>query len=103
MTRGEILDRAKEIITKDRNNQYGEPEDIFDVIAAFWDTYLGIDYLTAVDVANMMVLFKIARNVTSETKIDTFIDIAGYAACGGEIATRGELNGKADDNKTERE
>ena len=36
------------------------------------------------DVAVMMILLKIAR-VASSKKSDNWVDIAGYAACGGEI------------------
>ena len=41
---------------------------------------------TAKDVAVMMVLFKTARIATGTETDDCFVDIAGYAACGGEIA-----------------
>lgn len=85
MTRSECLDEAKMIICQDRNNQYGEPEDNFKVIAEFWGSYLNKD-LNATDVANMMVLFKIARNMANP-KEDNFVDICGYAACGIEVAT----------------
>ena len=40
---------------------------------------------TASDVANMMILLKIARGANGKPKADTWIDIAGYAACGGEL------------------
>ena len=35
MKRNEILENAAEIITTDRNKQYGEPEDNFCVIADY--------------------------------------------------------------------
>lgn len=89
MTRGEILDKAKEIVTHDRNNQYGEPERNFKVIADFWTIYTGVA-IDEVDVACMMILFKMGRNGTGKHKSDNYIDICGYAACGGEIATRWE-------------
>jgi len=38
------------------------------------------------DVAQMMVLMKIARLENSPTHMDSWIDVAGYAACGGELA-----------------
>ena len=41
-------------------------------------------YFSSRDVAAMMILLKIARAATS-TKCDHWVDIAGYAACGGEI------------------
>jgi hypothetical protein len=41
-----------------------------------------VDSFTAVDVANLMVLTKVARAKTSPHKLDHYIDIAGYAICG---------------------
>ena len=88
MTRKEILAEAEKCVCSDRNLQYGEPEDNFNTIAKFWSAYLDAD-LGAVDVAIMMCLFKIARIKGSlyEDK-DSWIDLIGYAACGGEIATK---------------
>ena len=86
MTRSEILDTAKRIVTGERQNQYGDVEDNFKTIADFWSTYLGYP-VTAVDVAVMMALLKIARISTGTATEDSFFDLAGYAACGGEIAT----------------
>lgn len=94
-TRAEILDSAKVCVCTDRNKQYGEPEDNFRVIADMWMAHLrtkGFDIeLTEVDVALMLAEFKIARALTATSqKADTYIDLAGYAACGGEIASRWE-------------
>lgn len=41
---------------------------------------------TAPDVAGCMIALKLARLSTSTSKADTWIDIAGYAALGAEIA-----------------
>jgi hypothetical protein len=91
MNRGEILQTASDIITKDREQAYGSPEDNFQVIADFWNAYIGrkdiTEGITAHDVAVMMCLLKIARMATGQPKPDNYIDLAGYAACGGEIAT----------------
>jgi hypothetical protein len=83
--RGGVLDEAKGYITQDRNTDYGTPESNFQTIAQFWSTYLGTD-VTAIDVATMMILMKCSRLQTSPTKRDNWVDIAGYAACGGEVA-----------------
>lgn len=81
--RREILTDAAACVCSDRNAQYGEPEDNFDVIAAMWSAYLGIP-LHALDVASMMILFKVSRLATAEKPSrDSYVDIAGYAACGG--------------------
>lgn len=84
MTRSEILDKAKEIITKDRNSTHGEPEDSFSRIAAHWSTYLNRD-ITVKDVAIMMTLFKIARADYNPEHSDNWIDAIGYLACGAEL------------------
>lgn len=89
MTRKEILAEAEKCVCADRNLQYGEPEDNFNTIAKLWSVFLDIP-ISAPQVAAMMCLFKIARLKGScyESK-DSWVDLIGYAACGGEIATRG--------------
>lgn len=88
-TRKELLQMADSIVTCDRNEQYGEPEDNFSNIAKFWSVYLGQD-INGEDVSIMMILFKVARLIGSEYKnTDSWVDIIGYAACGGEIASKG--------------
>lgn len=84
MTRVEILEEAKNQVNGSRVEDYGKPEDNFLVIADFWGTYKGVDF-TPKDVAVMMALMKIAR-IRSDTKSDSYVDLAGYAACAGEIA-----------------
>lgn len=80
--REKLLDEAKAIVRGDRDQQYGKPEDAFRVIAEMWTSYLGTE-ITAGDVCDMMILFKIARN-SYKQKRDNLIDIAGYAACAAE-------------------
>ena len=93
MNRSQILDAAKEIITGDRHQQYGEAENNFARIAALWEVYLrdkvipfgnGIT-LDAADVGIMMTLFKIGRIMGGNYKADSFVDACGYLACAGEI------------------
>lgn len=87
MTRESILNRAIECVCGKREQDYGSPEDNFNRIATYWSTHLGME-ITAEDVAVMMALLKIARIGTGTATDDSWIDLAGYAACGGEIATR---------------
>lgn len=91
--RREILQEAEACVCSDRNLSYGEPEDNFAVIADLWTGYLngllhtegGIS-LCSEEVADMMILFKVARNATAvRRKRDTYVDIAGYAACAGAL------------------
>lgn len=86
MTRSEILDKAKECVCGQREQDYGKPEDNFATIADLWSTYKGTEF-NAKDVAVMMSLMKIARIKTGTSTDDCFVDLAGYAACGGEIAS----------------
>lgn len=97
MTREDVLNDAKECVCKNREDDYGSPEDSFQTIANLWTAYL--DYsISAKDVAVMMALLKIARIKTGTFKADSWVDLAGYAACGGEIASRVE---QYKDNPTE--
>lgn len=90
MNRKECLEEAIRITTHDRQDDYGKPEDVFMTIASYWNTYLASkdvnSCLEAYDVAAMMILLKIARLVNSPYKEDTWVDIAGYAANGIEVA-----------------
>lgn len=90
MSRGEVLDKAKEIICKDRNATHGEPEDSFAPIASFWSVYLNFKYgmpvqLTNLDVSMMMSLFKHGRQVLNPANPDNYLDGVGYMAIGGSM------------------
>lgn len=92
LTREDCLEAAKIAVTGQRESDYGSPEDSFTTIAALWSAYLGevledVLSLRPVDVAAMMSLLKIARIGGGNATADSFIDLAGYAACGCEIAT----------------
>jgi histidine ammonia-lyase len=93
MTRAETLDKAKQCVCVQRENEYGSPEDNFKIIADLWAVYRGVEF-TANDVAMMMALLKIARIKTGTASEDSFMDLAGYAACGAEIATNNIKKGE---------
>ena len=87
-TREEILRSAAVMVTGERQDDYGRPEDNFERIANLWNSYLDrrLDgRISGVDVAAMMALLKIARIASGHGKRDNWVDLAGYAACGGEI------------------
>lgn len=86
MTRKEILEAAEKCVTGQREQDYGSPEDSFRLISQLWSAYTG-HAITAKDVAIMMALLKIARMKNGD-KEDNFVDLAGYAACAGEIVTK---------------
>ncbi len=91
ITRKSILAEAEKCVCTDREQQYGSPENNFSLIARLWREYLDCDNpITAHDVAMMMALLKIARIASGQTKEDNYVDLAGYAACAGEIGLKGE-------------
>ena len=96
MNRLETLKAAAECVCGSREEDYGSPEDNFATIAALWTAYTGAD-VTPKDVAMMMALLKIAR-AKAGSKPDTYVDLAGYAACGAEISEREQ---KRDVKRTE--
>ena len=85
MTRAEVLQAAQKIVCTDREQLYGSPEYTFNAIAQYWSYYTGLD-LTPLDVANMMILLKLARESSGNHKDDNYIDIAGHASCAAELA-----------------
>lgn len=89
--RREILDEAARCVCGNRENQYGSPEDNFKLIAALWGDYLRWE-ITPVDVAMMLAMRDIAKIKSGTMTRNSFVDAAGYIACGGEIAERMEGN-----------
>jgi hypothetical protein len=88
MKREDILEQAKICVCGHRQSDYGTPEDNFNRIGKLWSAYMDIEF-TAKDVAIMMALLKVAR-IKAGNSIDSAIDLAGYAACAGEIYTKEE-------------
>ena len=97
MTKEEILMKAQEIVSNDRNVSHGDAYKNHADIAEYWNTFLDnklkpMANITAEDVALMMVLLKISRNNQGKKfNIDNFVDIAGYAAIAGEIGDSGSI------------
>lgn len=100
MKRDEILERARVCVCNEREQDYGTPENNFTTIGLLWGVYLraahpelqtvmAINHITPKDVATMMALLKVARIATGSSE-DSFIDLAGYAACAGEVSATEE-------------
>ena len=89
VTRDEILNTAMSLISGDRHDDYGDAKDSFESIARLWTAYLNVA-VSPMDVANMMMLLKMSRSLTSPDKADTWVDICGYAALAGEMMTDGQ-------------
>jgi len=105
MTRVELLNRAQELTCKVREAEYGSPENSFSQIAEFWNAYIEqiIFPLEAQDVAAMMILLKVARQITGNGKLDNWVDIAGYAACAAEFENGNQTNREANIMEVERQ
>ena len=88
MTRGNVLTEALTIINGERQDAYGNPEDNFRLIADLWNAYLHAsmsDDISPKDVAMMMSLLKIAREVNGAGKRDNLVDAAGYIGLAGDM------------------
>ena len=98
--RGNVLLEAHKIINGDRRQSYGDPEDTHGVIAELWNGYMraknatiwGADaepmrlpQLEPKDVALMMVLFKIGRELNGAGCKDNLVDSAGYIALAADM------------------
>lgn len=84
MKRDEILKEAEKCICGQREQDYGQPENNFADIAKLWTIYRGVNF-TSKDVAIMMCLLKISRIKNGGGSGDSFVDLCGYAAIGGEL------------------
>lgn len=96
MNREEILSAAKACVCGGRDQDYGSPENSFELIADLWNEYVisaCVDEFSSFrikekDVAVMMALLKIARIATGKFKADSYIDACGYMACAGELESK---------------
>lgn len=96
-TRQKVLEDALKCVNGEREKQYGNPEDNFKRIAKRWSLYLTELYedegvvieLDPIDVARMMIEFKLARANGPKDKLDNYIDMIGYSACAAEIFENG--------------
>lgn len=94
MKREDCLNQALTQVTGKRTQDYGTPENNFQTIADFWNVYLNHRHpefrilieLAPTDVALMMDLLKTARLINSPNHADSWIDKAGYSACGAEVS-----------------
>lgn len=103
MNRSETLKAAEQCVCGDREEDYGNPENNFSNIADGFTWYLTSAYpalkkplkeiggLKSLDIAMMLAVMKVARVAGGRVKSDNFVDLAGYAACGAEIASGSQM------------
>jgi hypothetical protein len=87
LDRAAILDTAKQLINGDRHDDYGSALENHARIARIWEVILGVP-VTPSQVALCMAGVKMARLAFDPTKSDSWIDMAGYAALGGEMGSQ---------------
>lgn len=85
MNRVECLEAARQAVAE-RGVNYGKPEANFTAVAGLWSTLFGVT-VEPHQVALAMILLKVARANHDPLHADSFVDAAGYAACGIEVAT----------------
>ena len=89
--RASLLNEAKELITGDRQNQYGPPTQDFsrtaEILTAMGYRGPAGRLLVPHDIALMVMAVKMSRLVWSPDKRDNWADMAGYAGCGYECTT----------------
>lgn len=89
--REQVLATANTLVNGDRNEQYGDPKDDFGCTAQMMTAYLdrvyqrrGTRELQPHDVAVFQILVKISRLAETPDKLDSWVDILGYGACGAD-------------------
>lgn len=86
--RTELLAEADILVNGDRNATYGEPHQDFqrtaDMLTAMGFKAPGGGSIEAHHVALLLMGVKMSRLVWSPGKRDSWVDLAGYAACGHE-------------------
>jgi hypothetical protein len=85
-----VLEEAARLTSGDRQRDYDHPFRNHQRIARLWNAYLDCrkepkGRIMPEDVATMMILLKIARNVFTP-KRDNLVDVCGYARCLEQIA-----------------
>ena len=95
----EILKKASDIADGKRSTHGAENS--FDLIAKFWTAYLQEAAsmsvsITEVDVAQLMVLLKVARSVCGGHNLDNYTDQAGYSAWAGHLEATAEVERQRD-------
>ena len=76
-----VLDQAAQAVNGSRNEEYGEPFNDFQRVALMWTAAFD-HYFTPEDVAKALILLKVGRLSHTPSHLDSWVDIAGYAACG---------------------
>lgn len=83
MNRKEILRKAESLVNGPRAKEYGDAHENHARIAQMWSVLLDKP-VTIQQVYQCMVAVKLARLVVTPDHEDSWVDICGYGALGGE-------------------
>jgi len=90
LDRNEVLSTAAALISGDRATQYRDALDTHRAVGEMWQALLYHDdvdvQINASTVALMLICLKCVRAVKNPEYSDSWVDIAGYAALGAEMA-----------------
>ncbi len=87
--------KAAALVGGPKQDEYGSKAESLGRVANLWNAYLASRKdpaapLTAVDIAHMNVLEKIARTQGPAVKEDHWLDMVGYSSIAGELALNPE-------------
>jgi len=90
MLKPDILSKALRAVSGERRQSYGDPVELYRIVAAFWSIRLG-HTVHPEEVPDCLALSKIARGMM-HYKLDNFTDRAGYAQIAATVATAAQKN-----------
>ena len=83
MNRDEILNKSQFLINGERAKEYGDAYENHKRIAEMWSVLLN-KQITVSQVYQCMIAVKLSRLIETPEHTDSWIDICGYGALGGE-------------------
>ena len=83
MNRKQILDKAEKMIKGPRAKDYGDAHENHQRIAMLWSVLLNKED-TVEQVYQCMIAVKLSRLIETPDHEDSWVDICGYGALGGE-------------------
>jgi hypothetical protein len=83
MNRKDILAKAEKMINGPRAKDYGDAHENHQRIAMLWSVLLNKE-ITVAQVYQCMIAVKLSRLIETPEHEDSWLDICGYGALGGE-------------------
>jgi hypothetical protein len=83
----QYCETAGDLVSNDRAQTHGDASKSFDIVARLWSAYLTTN-IAGSQVPLMMMMFKVARSMNGNFNKDDYVDMCGYAALAGEMATK---------------